>query len=184
MHAQTSHLPLIQVSEPVVWQGVRLTGVQLSSVLFSSESALFKAPTAGLLAIADAASYKDRVTVSGHTQRFFLNFLRQQDFTFATLGQNKNSVTALILYLFSSMQVAPASKVKFLRCVVLKGPASWIVLCRVVLCCDLPQTFWYLRWTKPCFLPPLTPAPNYRKPPSLLADPACRRSAVLITVLT
>lgn len=55
MQAKTSHLTPIQVSGPVVWHGVRLTGVQLCTVPFSRESALSKAPTVALLEIAEAA---------------------------------------------------------------------------------------------------------------------------------
>lgn len=55
MQAKTSHPTPIQVSGPVVWHGVRLTGVQRCTVPFSSESTLSRAPTVTLLEFAEAA---------------------------------------------------------------------------------------------------------------------------------
>lgn len=166
------------------WSG-RVSGwPESSSALFSSAASLLcsRLPQSDCLNLLMQLLRKQ--SQFQDTQCFFLNSLRQQDFTFETLGQYKNSVTALILY------YALASKVKFLHRVVLKGPTSWIVLCRLVLCCDLPQTFWvflwHLRWTKPCFLLPLTLAPNHRNPQARwLSDPAGSvQSISCLTVLT
>jgi len=63
--AQTAHLPVIQLSEPVVWLSVsRLTGVQPSAL---QQESLLDALTAPLFGSADAASWGDRINLSEHT---------------------------------------------------------------------------------------------------------------------
>lgn len=165
MHAQTSLLPLIHFSEPMVWQVSGWLADWSPALLcpLQQQVCFVQSPT--------IIAWNCRCSIFG-TERVIVCVCRMHTFLSLFHNQDLTSVNQLLIVCFHQYAVAKVSKVKFFHCFVLKEHSSWVVLCSVVLCFDLPQTFWvflwHLRWTKPCFLPELTPASNYRKPPNLL----------------